>query len=760
VPAIAVLVLLAAALFGRGLVSSDIIISGAGADGEQFYFPRYIFAHEILARGATPAWNPYVCSGAPVIGGFQIGLWYAPRALLFALLPLPLAVNWLVFLHVVFAGTGVFALASARGLRVPGALLAGVVFMLGGAFFGHMPPGHFPHLFSMAWIPLVFLGIDNWLRSRRRRWIALAALSAAMQIFAGFPQYFYYTALAAGAWSLCGLFFSKNKLQAALGLLAVYPLACALAAAELVPAVALLPEQMRAGGVPAAWAATASMQFKDLLLAIAPGFFGKLGDWSFWDTEHLHETWAYCGATALALACAGWAGLPRREKIAALVFLALTLTLALGAHTPLFGFLRAHVPLFASFRSLGRWLVFFTLIIALLAGAGLDKIWRGEKIPRPLTAGILAAGTALLLAGLLLYGGALDSLYENFADAATFKPWFRQNLANAARRLDAQAASAGALCLAAALTLPVPAVLLFIKNRRRQCALLLTVAFADLFMFARPLTVWFPAANLQYAALAAAVKDFPPGERDLNLVEPNASILLKREGLWGYVVTVPKRYVELLAFSQNFPLAHAHTDLQIRQNSKVFQLLRVRHALLRDGAGVRAVELQRAPLPRFLVVPEYKVLADRDGILRALSAPDFDFRRAVILEKDPRLPVPPPALVPVPLPADFNMKILSSSASRWQIEIDTKSPGILLMTDSYARGWRATALPGSVWQHYDLQPADYAVRGVPLPVPGRHLLEIKYTPPGFFAGAIVSVLAFVVLAVLTVWKFSTRNRKK
>ncbi|MDR1145901.1 MAG: YfhO family protein [Verrucomicrobiales bacterium] len=735
--------MLGAILFWRGLVSPELVVSDAGADGPQYNYPHYLFVWEHFTRGEFPTWNPYICGGVPVSGAFSYALFY-PLYWLCAFLPLSLAINWMVFLHVGLAGTGMYGWAVMRGVRPPGALLAGLTFMLSGPYIAHVPPGHFPHLWAMAWIPLIFLGIDGWLSRRKISWIALSAVAAAAQIYAGFPQYFYYTALVAGLYSLLALIKKTAKIKLAFGLLAIYPLAMLLAAAELLPAVLLLPGQMRANGVPAEWAASASLQFKDLLLIIVPGFFGKLGDWSYWDNEHLHEMWVYCGITGLFLAGFGWLKSSRYEKGKFLFLIMLALAVALGVHTPLFGILRDNVPLFASFRSLGRWTIFFALFMSLLAGSGLDKICSGEKIPRGLVLFFGGGGIILLLAGLLLYDNISDSWYQGFADWATYKPWFRQNLEFASRRELAQLNSAEALCRSGCFVLATSLILVLLvlfKKREWQIWLLIIIAAVDLVLFVNPLITYFNRAELAYPKLAALVEKFAPDDRNLNLVASNANILLKREGLWGYETVSLKRQVELIGTSQGFPLDRLHTDLPVYRNSKIFQLLRGRYALVPTSEGVRLAELQQDVLPRFLVVSNYRVLADRDEILPTLSAPDFDFRREVILERAPGLPILSAAAAPA-----ASVKVLSSSASRWTVAVTTSAPSILLMTDSYANGWRATALNGSVQSSYALQPADWALRGIPLTVTGTHVLEIKYTPPGLICGLCVTAATLLALA--------------
>ncbi|MDR1305352.1 MAG: hypothetical protein LBK76_09040 [Verrucomicrobiales bacterium] len=254
--------------------------------------------------------------------------------------------------------------------------------------------------------------------------------------------------------------------------------------------------------------------------------------------------------------------------------------------------------------------------------------------------------------------------------------------------------------------------------------------------------VYFDRSTLEYADITAAARNFPPDTRSLNLVNKFANTSLRMEGLWGYESLILKRYAELVAASQGYPPERAVADLPVYRNASIFKLLRGRYALVPTSEGVRLAELQQDVLPRFLVVSNYRVLADRDEILPTLSAPDFDFRREVILERAPGLPTLSAAAVPV-----ASVKVLSASAARWTVEVTTSAPGILLMTDSYASGWRATALNGSVQSSYALQPADWALRGIPLTVTGTHLLEIKYTPPGLVCGLCVTAATLLALTV-------------
>jgi hypothetical protein len=428
-----------------------------------------------------------------------------------------------------------------------------------------------------------------------------------------------------------------------------------------------------------------------------------------------------------------------------------------------------HLPGFAGFRMPGRWLLCFPLFLGLLAGMGFQRVADGWKPSRRFLCigGFAACGLAAAGLWLAAATGAVGA-YRWLAKATALRvealgcpDWLvnlnRSFVARAdvdALQVPAQQASGGAL-LAAALWLALCGASLWLAWRRRRCApLLALVVTVELFIFAWPLAGRFPSSERQYPEVAAFLQKQKIDDGRVLFVfdgfdnNRNSSITLRAEGLWGWCSLALKRYAEFVAVSQGLDPDKVNMDMPVWRNSRMFQLLRGRYAFVPvKGGGMSVAPLQdaRDVLPRFLVVPRHRVLAGRDEILRALSAPDFDFRREVILESDPHLPAPAVKMdnaAPVP---EYKIKVLSSSASRWTVEVTASVPGVLLMTDSHAKGWRATALPGSVQREYDLQPADWAVRGIPLTVAGTHFIEIKYTPPGLALGAGITALTLVAL---------------
>ncbi len=58
-------------------------------------------------------------------------------------------------------------------------------------------------------------------------------------------------------------------------------------------------------------------------------------------------------------------------------------------------------------------------------------------------------------------------------------------------------------------------------------------------------------------------------------------------------------------------------------------------------------------------------------------------------------------------------------------------------TDSYSRDWKVKALPGSAQSKYEILPANYAVRAIPLGA-GTHRFTMSYWPAGFTAGIVLT----------------------
>jgi hypothetical protein len=143
-------------------------------------------------------------------------------------------------------------------------------------------------------------------------------------------------------------------------------------------------------------------------------------------------------------------------------------------------------------------------------------------------------------------------------------------------------------------------------------------------------------------------------------------------------------------------------------------------------------------LPRLTVIDRYRVATNHHEILSALAAGQFPVDREAILEA-------PPTPEPVAAREKGTVKLLDAGSDYLTVDAEMPSPALLLVTDAYSSGWRARALPGSAQDHYEIMPANYCLRAVPLGA-GHHRLRLEYLPSGFRAGRIISVAAWVLFA--------------
>ena len=202
-----------------------------------------------------------------------------------------------------------------------------------------------------------------------------------------------------------------------------------------------------------------------------------------------------------------------------------------------------------------------------------------------------------------------------------------------------------------------------------------------------------------------------------------------------------RRYAEFMTWTQGGDPNNAMSYVKLVQFDPLFAMLRERYIFAKQSGKF---EMEEAPvvMPHLQLISNYRVLQNRDAIFDAMRSETFDPTREVILESEPE---------PKPVQSSNNgtARITATTTDSLTIEADVEQPSILLITDAYAASWRTVSLPGSTQAHYDLLPANYVLRAVPLAA-GHHLLRVEYRPVAFAIGkwiSITSVIAFLLALV-------------
>lgn len=725
------------AMFGDVLFSaSDRVLSYGHQDLAMQFIHWRQFGFSQMRSGHFPLWNPYVYCGVPFFGGFQSALLYPPN-LIFLILPLRAAINWSIALHLFLGGLFMVLWARHRGLCPLACVFSGMLFMFCGAHFLHIYAGHLPNLCSMAWVPLLLLAIDGFSARRTAGWCLVGIFAVALQLLAGHPQYFFYTFIAAAIYCCFSVVRTQRRWQFLAGVILFYAAATSLGAMQVLAGLEAASESVRGRPTPFDFASSFAFPPENFLTLIAPGILGYMdhywGRWQPWEMS------LFVGVTGLVLAIYGAIrGDPDRRR--GLVWMTLILlVLAMGRYTPVYGLLYDWLPLFGRFRGICKFIFPASLFIILLAGVGLDHLHRHRRLGVALPIALSACALLLLAFGawwrLQAASGGTPAWWRQvvqwiFETRSIYVPVSRYTDPSTIH--NAWVLASESLLISGG-TFALLAGLLFLTRYSAKAvyavALLGAVEVFGFALAARD-TFHLEESQRQQAALLPA----NPGDyRFLSGAGVNCGMTLRRGGIWGSDAAIPRRYAELIAVTQGFSPDQADDTRIIRQLHPLFALLRMRD-LVAVQNGQRVLRQFQGAMDRLNLIPNYRVLSNRDQILATLCQSSFDPRREVILEEPP---YPPPSWWSAPAGA---ARIVEESTDWLIIEAELASPSILLVTDGYSAGWHAAALPGSSQQRYRVMPADYAFRAIPLSA-GKHRIRMEYLPRSYVIGKWISIVS-------------------
>ena len=727
---------------------ADLFLSSPAGDLEQVASSR-AFAADSIVAGHFPLWNPDVYSGQPFLGNFQSAALY-PLHAVFLFLPIARGMNLSFLLHLLILGWGCGIWAWRRGCRPLAAALAGVVIALSGPVFLRLYAGHLTNLCTMAWAPWTLLGLEAAWRGPAAQPLLLAMATVSLQILGGHPQYVFYLAIAAGLHATVQSVVDPSIRWRALPMVvAAYLGGAALAAVQLLPGLAGAAESVRQGSLDYGFVRMFSFPPENLLTLLAPGFFGDLTSHPYWGRCYLWEVVPFLGVTGLALAALAATNSEHKRRARCDLFVAgLLFVLALGDHTPLLRLLYDFAPGFNKFRVLAK----FTFPMALFAtpaiAFGADALISGHLGPKKLPL-LLSLGGALALGGAVFLWLNPDAIARMISriqgDADSYLPAAQATDDQFIHQAGIQAGCS--LALGGAL-LAMTGLSLFLARRWPLWRWVpLALLPAEMLGFAQPNLATARLAQLTPAPVREFLAAHPGDYRVLTPERPDDNYFLGAANMWGNNPNILQRYAEFIQYSQGGNPDEAGQYATITRVNQSFGLVRFGAVINPNPAapGAYLIQTNLHPLPRAFLLSNYQVLPGRDAILPALLKTDFDPEKIAYLETEPS---PRPVTQAAPAP----VKVSQITTDSLTVETDTPAPALLLITDLFSRDWRARPLPGSAQSHYEILPADYFVRGIPLAA-GHHHLVVEYAPPSLRTGLLISffsLLAWVIGLVRTI----------
>jgi Bacterial membrane protein YfhO len=429
-------------------------------DSKNHFYPMLRYLGTALEHGELPFWNPYHFSGHPSVADPQ-SLLFMPTMLLFAwLVPSPSMqlFDAVVFAHFLPGAIGILLLFRKRRWRPAGAIVAAMIFMLGGSASARLQ--HTGMIFSYGAFPLALWLLDEALERRSYLYGVLFAAAAAVMTV-GRDQVAFLCALTLIGFAVWRIWEADDRLGFARSRVGVLATAGAVGAGLLAVPVILTMQFLMTSTRPSfgfGVAAMGSLPPQSLATLFFSDVFGSLRTtYDYWgpDWQSMAAgTWTdratnylFAGTVpALLLLWHGIAGgrlFAREFRFFLIVGLAAILY-ALGRYTPLFEIIFDRLPgvalyrrpadatflinfalAFASGYLLHRWLeegspklaglrrvasvgLSGLLLVAALAGA-LAFAWRGNHLSDALRDVALAVVIATVIATLVAKSGPLAS---------------------------------------------------------------------------------------------------------------------------------------------------------------------------------------------------------------------------------------------------------------------------------------------------------------------------------------------------------------
>jgi hypothetical protein len=162
-----------------------------------------------------------------------------------------------------------------------------------------------------------------------------------------------------------------------------------------------------------------------------------------------------------------------------------------------------------------------------------------------------------------------------------------------------------------------------------------------------------------------------------------------------------------------------------------------------DGPDAR-IYRNPAALPRAFLVDHQVVAPSAAAARDTVTAMSFPARSVAVTEK--RIAGIPQGTAGA---AAGGAEISSYQDERVILKTDARRRSLLVLTDSWFPGWKATVDGHSA----PIERVDYLIRGVPVPA-GKHRVEFSYEPASWRAGWILSLIALIAIlgAALVGWR--------
>ncbi len=759
-----------------------------------WFLPAYQQVVSQLRSFEFPLWNPYEFGGMPLFAVWQAGV----------LDPL----NWLYLVFGVssrtltivqqlafaLAAVSTFAYTRSLGLSRRASLFGAVIYAFGGYLVARTLYPGLLHVSALA--PLVLFAIERCFQesSGKRGWrmSVAGALILAWQVFAGHPQPLVYSSMLAVAYAAFRFLSIRSGREARLRFVTqcavIFVGGAGLAAVQLLPAYEVASSSVRQ-----AWSfemftlhSLSPISLAGALLPFIHGGGRGIYSLPFWgEYWHHNESQIYLGALAVSLSFAGAVGAWRVRHRAGTFWVGAAivgLLLAMGKYSGPLAWALYRVPVISSFRSPNRYWMIVALAVAVLAGYAVDSLLKDEGKAPGRVVEVASAVVFLFVSSIAVFifvwPGRAEEMFRSPVGA---QHSVSLDGSHAEYWVPLVSALAGVL-LVFAMT----------RSRRPRGWYLPLMGFLVLDY------------NL-YAAFAP-INSAPAAEKRLGSAVPSGLVFSERhkphrihlvinptagefsplffhghEMASGYDPLLDVRYKRFSGIDET---GRSHLQTLLAENDRTLDLLNVRYIMVAPEVTQASDDLYRNELgrserwrkvdvnstidhyrgyavfengnvmPRFWLAGSVKVAGDEQQ-LRLIRGEEGDFNPSQVALLSPGAvralghlsESSPQAAV------EGKVVLVERIANRAVIDVETGRDAVLVLSEVFMPGWKATVDGREVGLHR----VDYILRGL-LVGAGRHRVEVWYAPRSFWIGGAITVIFVFLLGGIITWPFLTQRR--
>ncbi len=696
----------------------------------QLYQYKMIAADDIR-HGYLPLWNSYNGSGMPLMAVMHAGF-LTPLMVLFVTLPGWLAWTIYIAIQPILLSIGILWYVRKIGLSWMPSIVVAIIYATSGFVTVRYLYGEY--LYVAACLPFLLGIIETYRENKKSKSIWSIPLIILFMMISGQPQMILYVLFMFVLYALIRLKETK-KAYITVGILCLTGLL--LSAIQLVPTIELYKQANMNPQASTSIIEKFLLPISQLISIIIPNYFGNSATYNYWGIGDYVETVASVGSVAIVLF--GFSLLSgKRNEIRTFFLTIVGLTVLLVVRSPLTEWLYTLPIPIISTGVPTRIFFLTTFSICILSGLGLDYYLRNVHVRRERI--WMGAVCIIVLLSALIGRFIVETKGQMTA--------FRNSL------------------FEIAILLVAIFVLLFIRKIKSLKRIQVLIYVVILLQFAVGLYnsnkfLPFSSRNtiFPYSQVIDKLRTIASFDRVTGLgsavVQPNIATALHLYDPNYYDPLYIKRYGELVAYanSGSVPDILPRSDVMInsevtpkqevnQRRERLFQLLSVRYLLLHAKENNFTIQENSQALPRAYIVKNYENISNTNQLLNRLFDPLFDPTNSVIVEKDI------PFAKTINTQRNDSSKIISYQSNHVEIQVSASTPAILVLTDTYYRGWKAYVdnVETPIYR------ANYSLRAIIIPQ-GNHVVQFIYRPLSVTIGLYITLGSGILYISILIYMF-------